>query len=417
MWKTINELMNNSKKDTKISELTTDNNEPIDPIQIPNAFNKYFIELGDELCNDIPPSVTIPEDYFLDFECPTNTLSYFKEISETEILKLLHGLSASKASGMDQISARILKIASHVIVPSLTSIFNQSIRTGIFPTDWKSARVTPIHKSGERCKMSNYRPISVISIVARIMEKLIHNQIYEYLIKSNLLSTSQHGFRPLHSTCTALLDITNRWYQNMDIGQLTGVVFLDLRKAFDTVNHEILLKKLNIYGIRGTALLWLRSYLTDRTQYCRINGQMSNPLTVINGIPQGSALGPLLFLIYINDLPKCLEHATASMFADDTQIETSSNDVSVMKHELNHDLENVSTWLSANKLTLNKMKTEYMIIGSNKRLKHSQIHLEPHIHIGESRIDRVKTTKSLGLMIDESLIWNAQVDKITGKVN
>ena len=134
------------------------------------------------------------------------------------------------------------------------------------------------------------------------------------------------------------------------------------------MNHEILLKKLNVYGIRGTALQWLRSYLTDRTQYCRINGQISNPLTVINGIPQGSALGPLLFLIYINDLPKCLEHATASMFADDTQIETSSNDVSVMKHELNHDLENVSTWLSANKLTLNKMKTEYMIIGSNKRL-------------------------------------------------
>ena len=166
------------------------------------------------------------------------------------------------------------------------------------------------------------------------------------------------------------------------------------------MNHEILLKKLNIYGIRGTALQWLRSYLTDRTQYCQINGQISNALMVINGIPQGSALGSLLFLIYINDLPKCLEHATASMFADDTQIETSSNDVSVMKHELNHDLENVSTWLSANKLTLNKMKTEYMIIGSKSRIN-----------------SRVKTTKSLGLMIDESLIWNAQVDRITGKVN
>ena len=136
---TINELMNKSKKDTEISELTTDNNEPIDPTQIPNVFNIYFIELGDELCNDIPPSVTIPEDYFAYFECPANALSHFKEISETEMLKLLHGLSASKASGMDQISARILKIAYHVIVPSLTSIFNQSICIGIFPTDWKSA--------------------------------------------------------------------------------------------------------------------------------------------------------------------------------------------------------------------------------------------------------------------------------------
>ena len=137
----------------------------------------------------IPPSVTISEDYFVDFECPANTLLYFKEISETEILRvrLLHGLSVSKASVVDQISARILKIASHIIVPSLTSIFNQSIRTGIFPTDWKSTRVTPIYKSGEKCKMSNYRPISVISIVARIMEnKLIHNQIYKYLITAKL---------------------------------------------------------------------------------------------------------------------------------------------------------------------------------------------------------------------------------------
>ena len=184
--------------------MRTDDNEQIDLTQIPNAFNKYFVELGDELCNDIPPPVTIPEDYFVVFECPANTFLYLKKISETEILRLLHGLSASKASGMDQILARILKIASHITVPSLTSIFNQSIRTGIFPTDWNSARVTPIFKSGERCKMSNYRP------VARIMEKLIHNPIYEYLIKSNLLSISQHAFRLLHSTCTALLDITNR---------------------------------------------------------------------------------------------------------------------------------------------------------------------------------------------------------------
>jgi hypothetical protein len=158
-WKTINELMNKSKKDTKISELRTDN-EMIDLSQIPNAFNKYLIELGGKLCNDIAPSAATPEDYFADFEY----------------------------------------------------------------------------------SMTNYRPISFISIVARIMEKLVHNQIYEYLIKSNLLSIYQHGFRPLHSTVSALLDITNRWYQNMDIGQLTGVIFVDLKKAFDMVNHEILLK-------------------------------------------------------------------------------------------------------------------------------------------------------------------------------
>ena len=287
-----------------------------------------------------------------------NTLSYFKEVSEIEVFRLLSCLTISKATGLDQISAKVLKIAAPAITPSLTLIFNQSIRTGLFPSGWKVAKVTPIYKTGEKTCMTNYRPISVISIVAKIIEKLIHNQIYEYLIKSNLRTNSQHGFRSNHSTVTALLDVTNRWYQNMDIGQLNGVVFLGLKKAFDTVDHYTLFRKLDIYGIRGSALVWINSYLTGRTQYCQVDGHLSDPLCVTTGIPQGSALGPLLFLIYINDIPQCLEHTNANMFADDTQIETSGYDINVTAETLNKDLENVLTWMSANKLTLNRTKTE-----------------------------------------------------------
>ena len=223
--------------------------------------------MGDRLSTNIPQSNVAPESYLNGLQNPVNKLTCFRDITQTEILNLLHGLVASKASGMDGISAKVLKIAAPVIAPSLALIFNPSIFTGIFPSDWKIARVTPIFKTGAKHDMENYRPISVISIVSKIMGKLIYNQLYDYLINSNILSNSQHGFRPCHSTTTAPLHISNRWYQSMDVGQLNGVVFLDLKKGFDTVEHE-----LQIYGINGLALNWIKSYLSDGIQYCQVHG-------------------------------------------------------------------------------------------------------------------------------------------------
>ena len=223
-------------------------------------------------------------------------------------------------------------------------------------------------------------------------------------------------FRPFQSTVTALLDITNKWYQNIDIGKLNGVVLLDLKKAFDTVDHGILLDKIQSYGIKGSAHSWLTSYLLNRTQYCYVNGNQSGPLTIKTGIPQGSGLEPLLFLIYINDLPHCLQKTKPHLFADDTQIATASHDINEIVESLimSDDLSNIANWLSANKLTLNKSKTEYMLIGSKRRL--SQLISAPTIYVGDFNIKRIKKTRSLGLNIDESLSWNAQIDHITTKV-
>ena len=212
--------------------------------------------------------------------------------------------------------------------------------------------------------MNNYRPISIIPVVAKVFERIICNQAYTFLTNNNILSNCQSGFRCLHSTVTALLEATNDWAYNIDCGNVNSVVFLDLKKAFDTVNHSILLSKLNVYGFGCSMNNWFASYLHDRSQKCFVNNLLSDYCTLLCGIPQGTILGPLLFLIYINDLPNCLEHSKPRMYADDTHLTFASNNVEDMNLYLNQDLAKVNEWLVTNKLTLNQSKTEFMLIGS-----------------------------------------------------
>ena len=192
--------------------------------------------------------------------------------------------------------------------------------TGTFPSDWKMAKVSPIFKNGSKSDLNNYRPISVIPTVAKIFEKIIYDQLYQYLNENDLLSSGQSGFRSLHSTLTALLETNDNWCVNVDRGLLNGVIFIDLRKAFDTIDHEIILKKLTKYGVDQDALKWFKSYLTNRMQRCNVNNHLSSASPLNCGVPQGSIIGPLLFLIYINDLPNCLNVGTPRMYADDTNV-------------------------------------------------------------------------------------------------
>ena len=204
------------------------------------------------------------------------------------------------------------------IALSLTHIFNHAIITDCFPYEWKAARLLPLHKKGPRDLPENYRPISILPAISKVMERIMYDQIYEYLHENSIVSENQFGLRKSYSTASALFDCTNSWYVNMDRKMFNLVVLIDLRKAFDTVNHDILAQKL--YGITGNALAMIQSYLSDGKQKCQLGDVISSERHVTCGIPQRSILGPLLFLLYINDLPECLQKATPRLFADDTNL-------------------------------------------------------------------------------------------------
>ena len=249
---------------------------------------------------------------------------------------------------MDNISAKMLKIAANIIAPSLTYIFNLSLSTGIFIDDWKNARVNPIYKKGSRRNMGNYRPISILPILSKVFEKEVFRQIYQYFNVNLLLSKFQlsvfyYNYR--YSTLSALIQMCDNWFENMDNGKLTGVVFLDIHKAFDSIDHEILLEKLKFYGITGVEQNFVNSFLSTKKE-------------IICGIPQGSILGPLLFLIYINDLPNCLESTVPCLYTDDTQIFASSHDTEDLIDNFNSDLINVMDWLTVNKLQSHAKKKQ-----------------------------------------------------------
>ena len=278
-------------------------------------------------------------------------------------------------------------------------------------------KISPVFKEGNKTDCGNYRPISVISVVAKLFEGLVYNQLRTFISDNNILVKQQSGFRSEHSTETALLGSTNEWLYNMDSGLINGVLFLDLKKAFDTVDHEILLKKLHLYGIKGTTYAWFKSYIQNRKQICLMNGKKSHAREIRCGVPRESNLGPILFLLYINDLPKCLEATRANLFADDTNLSCAGLDASEIEIKLKKDLKNVHSWLRCNKLTLNDTKTEYMIIGSRYRLNKLEDFPEISLAIGDNDIKRVTSKKSLGFIIDDQLKWGMHIDAQCKKIS
>ena len=397
-------MTTDKQDDTAIKQ---DDTEITNSYEIANAFNTYFTTIGESLANELPQSDIDPISYLN----PVNSSFSLEKLNVETVIESLKAVNSNKATGPDNIPGRVLKIAAEFLFPSLTAIFNRSLSMGIYPDDWKMARVLPIFKSGEKSDLGNYRPISIISAIAKVFGRLVYDQFYTYLTSNQLINSYQSGFRPTYSTLTSLLETTNNWCVNIDRGLLNGVVFIDLRKAFDTIDHEILLSKLKAHGVDDLALVWFRSYLTDRKQRCFVNGQFSNSSFITKGVPEGSIIGPLLFLVYINDLPNCLNEGFPRMFADDTNISFIN-----LENLINFELQSLNRWLLANKLSLNIAKTEFMVIGSRQRLATFDDH-ELCVTVNGASVKQVKSSKTLGITLDENLTWRNHVDAITKKIS
>ena len=416
IWKYIRNL-NPKHHQNLVKNLECDGSILDNNFDIANAFNEHFTDIAEGIIDN---SSEEPDFDTLN-RFITSKLEHINEkfiISELDIIDVklyLSKLDKSKATGLDDVGPKILSLCSDVIAPALTYILNLSIRSGKFPDIFKIARVCPVFKSGESGNPDNYRPIAVLPCLSKMIESHIAKQLYTYLKDQKLLHDSQSGFRPKHSCTTALTELIDEWSINIDAGEMNGVVFLDLLKAFDLVNHEILLKKLNIYNLSENTLKWLKSYLYERTQKVKICNILSESKVIKTGVPQGSILGPLLFILYINDLPLCIENSEIDMYADDFTLHSCSNDISELSSNLMGDILNIEDWCNRNSMKINPKKCKSMIIGSRQRLCFNRCNLGINIY-GEE-IQNVVQEKLLGLCIDNNLSWTEQVNRMSAAIS
>ena len=365
------------------------------------VFNSFFLSLtAIDLSN-----AKLPDNSITDSDLFLETI----EVTESEILELLNNINPNKASGPDGISPRILKEAGPAIVPSLTKLIKMSLQQCKVPKLWKKANVIPIHKKESKEELNNYRPISLLPVASKILEKVIFKNVYNYLHENELLSKHQSGFRPKDSTVNQLSFMYHEFCKALDMKKDVRLVFCDVSKAFDKVWYQGLLYKLRKNGIKGNLLHWFQDYLTDRKQRVIIRGESSSWGSIMAGVPQGSVLGPLLFLIYINDIVDVV-NCNLKLYADDTCLYVTTDDPVSSATCLNNNLDNVLSWSRQWLVNFNPNKTKSMII-SNKKSNH------PPLYFDGQPIEEVDNHKHLGIILNNKLNWKDHVSNIVKSVS
>ncbi|MES9882038.1 MAG: reverse transcriptase family protein, partial [Sedimenticola sp.] len=387
-------------------------------VNVANIFNNYFVNIASKLKENCSYSNSEELKAFINSNIPNNVNFSIPEINETFVYTFLSNLDLSKATGLDFIGPRLLKISSAHITNSVTYIVNKSITSSTFPKSWKQAKVNPLYKSGAKDEVNNYRPISILPTLSKLIEKWIQRHLMEYLNSFNLLHQTQSGFRAGHSTESALIVLIDHFLQAINQGKLVGCILVDFRKAFDLVDHKILLEKLKMYKCSEQCVKWFQSYLEQRSQIVSINGERSEGLSIQYGVPQGSILGPVLFLLFINDLPLMLSETVkgTDLYADDTSIYDIQSDKFELQNNLQQALGKLGKWCKSNGMLLNTDKTKVMLLTT--RQKRTSM-ADKTLELKYDNIDLHMTTgdKILGIHVDENLQWNDHFKLICKKVS
>ena len=414
-WASINELMNRTKKKNDFPKQFLINGRFIThPLTIANEFNNFFTNIGKNISDSIsqPQNISF-EDYL---STPFTPCFKFTLVDTDTVAKVIDQMKPKSSCGFDGLSNKLLKMIKNEIIDCITLIINQSFSTNTFPDKLKLAKVIPLHKKNENYLFDNYRPISLLPSFSKVIERIMHTQILHHFTTSKLMYDSQYGFRPNHSTELAALEVIDHIACQMDNNDIPLTLFLDLSKAFDCLNHDILLSKLKYYGFQENPFLLMKSYFYGRSQYVSFDDTNSEHMSVNIGVPQGSILGPLLFLIYMNDITSATSLFHPVIYADDTTlgacISYFGSDISDIETNINNELENIKTWLNVNKLSLNVSKTKAMIFHSNRKNV-----IPPRIFIDNHEVQYVEFFNYLGIILDKHLSWNEHINMLHKKAS